>query len=125
MWRVLNNSRHLMAKRAFGQTRKFSSFASMDRADLLEWAWNSTRLWQALGLGAVAGGIQTVYGSSKDFYQYRFVTKADPDDLQDFYGAEDFMQIYCVFPFMQKIMMRGSSWDEDGTLLISKKCSIG
>ena len=34
---------------------------------------------------------QYCFGSKENFYEYRFITKKDPDDLASFYGSEDFM----------------------------------
>jgi hypothetical protein len=59
---------------------------------------------------------QYYYGYTEDFYDYRFVTDADPADLQDFYGSENFMDIYCVMPFMGTLMMRGGYFDDDGVV---------
>lgn len=68
-----------------------------------------------LGVGAAACGVmQYFYGSAEDFYDHRFITKKNPEDLTDFYGTEDFMEIFCVFPFMVSFMMRASSFDEAG-----------
>lgn len=56
------------------------------------------------------------FGSQEDFFDYRFITNKDPDALADFYGTEDFMQMYCVFPFMEEMMMRGSHFDDEGVV---------
>jgi hypothetical protein len=66
-------------------------------------------------------------GTTKDFYDYRWYM--DPpsslpsgddddlaDDLADFYGSENFMDIFCVVPFMGTLMMRGGYFDEEGTV---------
>jgi len=68
--------------------------------------------------GAVTAwtGLQFAFGSAEDFFDYRFVTKKSPDALADFYGTEDFMQMYCVFPFVEELMMRGSHFDDDGVV---------
>lgn len=71
---------------------------------------------QAGGLVGVWTSLQFLLGSQEDFFDYRFLTKADPDALADFYGTEDFMQMYCVFPFMEQLMMRGSHFDDDGVV---------
>ena len=60
--------------------------------------------------------MQWFFGSAEDFFDHRFVTTKKPDDLADFYGTEDFMQLYCVFPFMERLMMRGSYFDDDGVV---------
>merc|ERR1719201_1153641 len=63
------------------------------------------------GVFAVAGGItglQWAYGTGADFFDNRFVTTSSTaaNDIADFYGCEDFMQIFCVFPFVEHLMMR-------------------
>jgi len=65
-----------------------------------------------LTVGCVAG--QTFFGSEEHFYDHRFVTEADPNALAEFYGNEDFMEIFCVFPFMVDFMMRSGYFDDNG-----------
>ena len=54
-------------------------------------------------LGALCGLIQHYYGHANNFYEYRFLANRDgsnkefAENLTDFYGNEDFMQIYCVW----------------------------
>mmetsp|Transcript_54783 Transcript_54783/g.133023 ORF Transcript_54783/g.133023 Transcript_54783/m.133023 type:complete len:590 (+) Transcript_54783:340-2109(+) len=74
--------------------------------------------WKSLLGGTVVGSFvgQQLYGHTDNFYDYRFVTDADPADLQDFYGSENFMDIYCVMPFMGTLMMRGGYFDDDGVV---------
>lgn len=70
-----------------------------------------------VGTGIFAGSClyaQMYYGSRKDFYDYRFITEANPDDLAEFYGNEDFMEIFCVFPFVVDFMMRSGYFDDNG-----------
>jgi hypothetical protein len=50
---------------------------------------------------------QACFGASDDYYRYSFITDKDPDDLATFYGSEDFMEIFCVLPFMGTLMMQG------------------
>ena len=59
---------------------------------------------------------QVAFGSDSDFYDYRFRTKKDPDDLASFYGGEEFMELFCVVPFMGTLMMRGGTFDDEGTV---------
>ncbi|KAG7349261.1 hypothetical protein IV203_011858 [Nitzschia inconspicua] len=77
----------------------------------------SRRYLPWLGVTAAACAVgQYYYGNEQDFFDYRFIVDADPDDLADFYGSENFMDIYCVMPFMGTLMMRGGYFDEDGTV---------
>eukprot|EP00522_Entomoneis_paludosa_P013744 CAMPEP_0172444010 /NCGR_PEP_ID=MMETSP1065-20121228/4163_1 /TAXON_ID=265537 /ORGANISM="Amphiprora paludosa, Strain CCMP125" /LENGTH=673 /DNA_ID=CAMNT_0013194427 /DNA_START=19 /DNA_END=2040 /DNA_ORIENTATION=+ len=59
---------------------------------------------------------QYYFGNQKDFYDYRFITEKDPDDLAGFYGSESFMDLFCVLPFMGTLMMRGGYFDDEGTV---------
>lgn len=63
-------------------------------------------------------GAQSFFGSSSDFYEYRFVVKedVDPDDLASFYGSESFMDIFCMFPLVGQFMMRGGTFDDNGVV---------
>lgn len=50
------------------------------------------RVVPVLGAFAVATAIgQHYYGNEPNFYDYRFICDADPNDLADFYGSENFM----------------------------------
>lgn len=60
--------------------------------------------------------LQSQCSSAADFYDYRFTTCKDPDDLAGFYGSEAFMDIFCVLPFMGTLMMRGGEFDEEGAV---------
>ena len=71
----------------------------------------------AVGAGVLTGGLvagQYFFGSADNFYDHRFITKADPDAMAEFYGNEDFMEIFCVFPFMVDFMMRSGYFDDNG-----------
>jgi len=71
----------------------------------------------AVGAGVLTGGLvvgQYLFGSADHFYDHRFVTRADPDAMAEFYGNEDFMEIFCVFPFMVDFMMRSGDFDDNG-----------
>ena len=61
---------------------------------------------------------QSFFGSASDFYEYRFVVKKDidPDDLASFYGSEEFMDIFCMFPIVSQLMMRGGTFDDNGVV---------
>lgn len=57
-----------------------------------------------------------MYGNVDNFYDKRWILECDPDDLADFYGSENFMDLYCIFPFMITLMMRMSVFDDEGTV---------
>jgi hypothetical protein len=46
--------------------------------------------WVGVTTVGIAIG-QYYYGNEQNFYDYRFIVDADPDDLADFYGSENFM----------------------------------
>ena len=33
-----------------------------------------------------------------------------------FYGGENFMELFCIFPFVGELMMRGGEFDDEGTV---------
>merc|ERR1712241_1563470 len=73
-----------------------------------------------VAVGGLIGALvaQPFFGSSSDFYEYRFILKRDidPDDLASFYGSEEFMEIFCILPIVGQIMMRGGYFDDDGVV---------
>eukprot|EP00578_Thalassiosira_sp_NH16_P019777 CAMPEP_0181095388 /NCGR_PEP_ID=MMETSP1071-20121207/10491_1 /TAXON_ID=35127 /ORGANISM="Thalassiosira sp., Strain NH16" /LENGTH=470 /DNA_ID=CAMNT_0023177763 /DNA_START=133 /DNA_END=1545 /DNA_ORIENTATION=+ len=75
----------------------------------------------ALGLGAggaiLLAGLHSATGSADDFYDYRFKSNKDPDDLASFYGGEELMELFCVFPIVGQIMMRYAHFDETGNVI--------
>lgn len=76
----------------------------------------SRRLAKAGAFGLSMGTAQLYLGSAQDLFDEKFITYKKPEDLADFYGAEDFMEVFCVFPFMVDFMMRGAEFDDDGTI---------
>jgi len=91
------------------QASSFSQYASMNSGN--------QRLFQigAFGLTMMAG--QYTLGSASNFFDEKFVVQGkSSEDLADFYGTEDFMEIFCVFPFMVDLMIRGAEFDDDGTI---------
>ena len=57
------------------------------------------RFAQLAGAGVVTYGLQKAFGGPVDnIFDHRFTTTKDCDSLADFYGSEDFMEIFCVFP---------------------------
>jgi hypothetical protein len=75
----------------------------------------------ALGLGVggalLLAGLHSATGSANDFYDYRFKSNKDPDDLASFYGGEELMELFCVFPVVGQIMMRYAHFDETGNVI--------
>ena len=120
-----------------------------------------------LGGGLLMAGLHSATGSANDFYEYRFRSAKDPDDIAGFYGGEELMvrvtkaraappmseahrchcllvftrvitvakwhrftrisfalcrtplppqELFCIFPFVNKIMMRLASFDDTGRI---------
>jgi len=71
-----------------------------------------------IGALVVAGvvSMHPMLGYKHNFYDRRFLTDKDPDDLAGFYGGEEFMELWTVFPFVRNIMMRKAKLDDDGTI---------
>jgi len=65
-----------------------------------------------LGLGLA----QYQFGEADNFFEHKFTTTKDPSLLADFYGTEDFMEVFCVFPFMVNFMMRQAHFDDEGNI---------
>jgi len=79
---------------------------------------NNFRRW-LLGGGFLGTGVAAAaMGETEetDFYEYRYITTQNPDDLAGFYGSEQFMELFCVMPFMGTLMMRGGHFDDEGTV---------
>jgi len=53
-----------------------------------------------LGGGFLLAGLHSATGSSNDFYDYRFKSKKDPDDLASFYGGEELMVCHLSMVFI-------------------------
>ena len=62
--------------------------------------------------GAVCGAIAGMpMLTGEEFFEHKFVTKKDPDDIADFYSTEDFLQILGLFPFAIHFVLSGVEWD--------------
>jgi len=51
--------------------------------------------------------------TGEDFFEHKFVTKKNPDDIVDFYSTEDFLQILGVFPIAISFVLAGVEWDTE------------
>lgn len=74
------------------------------------------RMAQLGAMGLALGAAQYYFGTAEDFFDESFVTRKKSEDLADFYGTEDFMEVFCVFPFMVNFMMRGAQFDDEGNI---------
>lgn len=70
-----------------------------------------------LGGGLVLAGLHSATGSANDFYDYRFKSPKNPDDLASFYGGEELMELFCIFPIVGQIMMRNARFDDTGNVI--------
>ena len=117
---VLNRLPAPLRKRAYGLTSGGAAYkarAQQARGLVTKAEISPTQTKLAIGAGVLTVGCvagQTFFGSEEHFYDHRFVTEADPNALAEFYGNEDFMEIFCVFPFMVDFMMRSGYFDDNG-----------
>lgn len=105
-----------LARASKTQTR---SFISRPDPEILRSALEPLkRNWKPIvgGLIGATGLLHAMYGQEDNFYDHRFIVDVDPDDLADFYGSENFMDLYCILPIMGTLMMRGSYFDDEGTV---------
>lgn len=98
-----------------GSSRTFSTSKSSP-SSLAVLHPSGKRLAQVGLLGTSLGAGQYLLGTAQDFFDEKFVTTKNPEDLADFYGTEDFMEVFCVLPFMVNLMMRAAKFDDDGTI---------
>jgi len=100
-----------------GATAQQRSTASKAVIDVLARHRRHQQNWRRLAtFGIGMGALQYTFGEADDFFEHKFVTRKKPEDLADFYGAEDFMEIFSVFSFMAHLMMRNAEFDDDGTI---------
>mmetsp|Transcript_48542 Transcript_48542/g.58572 ORF Transcript_48542/g.58572 Transcript_48542/m.58572 type:complete len:495 (+) Transcript_48542:141-1625(+) len=97
--------------------RSLSTQAILSRAGIPNHAFNDKLRYLAFGVLVAAGVGERLYGGyNENFYEYRFITTKDPDDLMAFYGGEEFMELFCVIPLMGMLIMRGGHFDDEGTV---------
>lgn len=69
--------------------------------------------------------LQLFFGNGNDFFNGKFVTEKEPDDLAEFYQAEDLLKIIAVHPiffnlFMNKVQASDAEITEE-TMLLSQE----
>eukprot|EP00977_Amphora_coffeiformis_P004315 scaffold906_cov151-Amphora_coffeaeformis.AAC.5 len=74
------------------------------------------RTYLGVAGGLFLAGLHSATGSQDDFFDYRFKAVKNPDDLATFYGGEEFMELFCIFPFVGNLMMRNGSFDDEGNV---------
>jgi len=72
--------------------------------------------WKTAAGLAMLGAAQYSFGEGTNVFEHKFTTTKKPEDLSDFYGTEDFMEIFSIFPFVVHLMMRGAEFDDEGTI---------
>jgi len=77
---------------------------------------NSHKYIKMGGLALCLGLAQFQLGEADNFFEHKFRTTKNAEDLADLYGTEDFMEIFCVFPFMVSLMMRQAHFDDEGNI---------
>jgi len=62
----------------------------------------------------------------EDFFEHKFITRGDPEAIQDFYSTEDFLQILGVFPIALSFVLSGVQWDtsKDNTMTVHNAMEI-
>ena len=46
----------------------------------------------------------------------RMLQIKDPDDLASFYGGVEFIELFCILPFMGNLLVRGAEFDDEGNV---------
>ena len=106
-----NTARHLTNK----ATRFSSSTAAASTATTAPRSqFRNPNFVLGIGSGLLLAGLHSATGSANDFYDYRFKSPKDADDLASFYGGEELMELYCIFPIVGQIMMRSATFDDTG-----------
>lgn len=77
--------------RVWGATKWFMTTRAAVPLPLVLWAGSTT--------------LQHYFGSEDNFFEGRFKTTKDLDDLAEFYQAEDLLRIIAVFPFLFNLFM--------------------
>jgi len=76
----------------------------------------------AFGFFAVNNLVQDYFGTGKDFFHGSFTTRKDPDDIAEFYQAEDLLKVVAGHPFffrlfMDKVVVGDTPVEENEALL--------
>lgn len=98
--------------------RNFSAESEKQIAEVKGFVARNPKLVTFAFLVVLYGALDGEYGQGDNFYDYRFkIPNKDEDfalSLDDFYASEDFMQVWVVFGFVEKMMMRSSRFDDQG-----------
>lgn len=104
------SGRTVARKLTSAATRSSTTVASAPRSE----GFRNPNFVLGIGSGLLLAGLHSATGSANDFYDYRFKSPKDADDLASFYGGEELMELYCVFPIVGQIMMRSATFDDTG-----------
>lgn len=105
------------ATRSFVPTVRRNTTSAMTSNNIVAAPKRTLTFGQGLAGGIVLAGLHSATGSQTDPWDYRFSSIKEADDLATFYGSEDFMELFCIFPFVGQIMMRNGEFDEKGDVL--------
>jgi len=74
--------------------------------------------------GGVLVGMPVMTGD--DFFEHKFITNKNPDDICDFYSTEDFLQILGIFSFAIHFVLSGVQWDtnKENTMTVHNAMEI-
>ena len=99
-------SRFLTRARAASPTlaRRLATTAAAPATPLLQ---RPSVILLAGGTGGVL--LQTYFGTADDFFEKKYITNKNPDDIMEFYQAEDLLKIFTFgLPFIFEFVMGGA-----------------
>ena len=114
-WAAARNN-HLMTRTAAtrNSTTAAAATPSAPPSPSLLSGFRNRNFVMGIGSGLLLAGLHSATGSANDFYDYRFKSPKDADDLASFYGGEELMELFCIFPLVGQIMMRSATFDDTG-----------
>lgn len=112
-WAAAVRNNHLMTRTATRNSTTVAAAATPSSSSLLS-GFRNRNFVMGIGSGLLLAGLHSATGSANDFYDYRFKSPKDADDLASFYGGEELMELFCIFPLVGQIMMRSATFDDTG-----------
>lgn len=114
-WAAAVRNNHLMTRTATRNSTTVAAAAtpSAPSSSFLS-GFRNRNFVMGIGSGLLLAGLHSATGSANDFYDYRFKSPKDADDLASFYGGEELMELFCIFPLVGQIMMRSATFDDTG-----------
>jgi len=56
---------------------------------------------------------QLALGNEEDLFVHRFVVKADPYRLEEFFRTEAVVEVFSIFPFLTRYLKKRGTWDDE------------